>query len=137
MHYWPTRPTMSSCSPHLPVPWEGGRFRGRAGIGEYFRITAETWGEFRILAEEFRDLGDRVLVVGRVCGLGKGSRVPVEAPNAIVMDFQGDKAWRVQATSIWARRFRTWLGRRHRRRALTSCCDGCRRSAVTATRSVS
>lgn len=61
---------------------EGGGFHGRAGIEAYFQITAETWGEFRILAEDFRDLGDGVLVVGRIWGRGRGSRVPVEAPNA-------------------------------------------------------
>jgi ketosteroid isomerase-like protein len=76
---------------------EGGSFRGRDGIEAYFEITAETWSEFRIIAEEFRDLGERVLVVGKIQGRGKGSRVPVEAPNAIVMDFRGDKAWRIRS----------------------------------------
>ena len=76
---------------------EGGSFHGRAGIETYFQITAETWGEFRILAEDFRDLGDRVLVVGRIWGRGKGSRVPVEAPNAIVMDFRGEEVWRIHS----------------------------------------
>jgi len=76
---------------------EGGGFHGRTGIEAYFQITAETWSEFRILAEDFSDLGDRVLVVGRIWGRGKGSRVPVEAPNAIVMDFRGGKAWRIHS----------------------------------------
>ncbi len=76
---------------------EGGGFPGRAGIEAYFQITADTWGEFRILAEDFRDLGDRVLVVGRIWGRGKGSSVPVEAPNAIVMDFRGEKVWRIHS----------------------------------------
>jgi ketosteroid isomerase-like protein len=76
---------------------EGGGFRGRAGIEAYLQITAETWDEFRILAEDFRDLGDGALVVGRMWGRGKGSRVPVEAPNAIVMDFRGDKVWRIRS----------------------------------------
>ncbi len=76
---------------------EGGGFHGRAGIEAYFQTTAETWGEFRILAEDFRDLGDRVLAVGRMWGRGKGSRVPVEAPNAIVVDFRGEKVWRIHS----------------------------------------
>src|SRR5262249_12229220 len=83
--------------PALAGAVEGGGFHGRAGIGAYFQIIAETWGEFRILAEEFRDLGDGVLVIGRIWGSGKGSRVPVEAPNAIVMDFRGDKVWRIHS----------------------------------------
>ena len=31
---------------------EGGGFHGRDGIEAYFQITAETWSEFRILAED-------------------------------------------------------------------------------------
>jgi ketosteroid isomerase-like protein len=83
--------------PALAGAVEGGGFRGRAGIEAYFQITAETWSEFRILAEDLSDLGDRVLVVRRIWGRGKGSRVPVEAPNAIVMDFRGSKAWRIHS----------------------------------------
>ena len=30
-------------------------------------------------------------------GRGKGSRVPVEAPNAIVVDFRGEKVWRIHS----------------------------------------
>lgn len=76
---------------------EGRGFHGRAGIEAYFRVTDETWGEFRILAGDYRDLGDRVLVVGRVWGRGKGSRVPVEAPVAIVVDFRGERVWRLHS----------------------------------------
>ena len=76
---------------------EGRGFHGRAGIEAYFQVTEETWGEFRILAEDYRDLGDRVLVVGRVWGRGKGSRVPVEAPVAIVVDFRGERVWRLHS----------------------------------------
>jgi ketosteroid isomerase-like protein len=76
---------------------EGGGFHGRTGIEAYFQITTETWDEFRVVAEDFRDLGDRVLVVGRIWGRGRGSHVPVEAPNAIVMDFRGDKVWRIHS----------------------------------------
>ena len=83
--------------PALAGAVEGGGFHGRAGIEAYFQITAETWDEFRILAEDFYDLGDRVLIVGRIWGRGKGSRVPVEAPNAIVMDFRGTKVWRIHS----------------------------------------
>ena len=76
---------------------EGQGFHGLAGIETYFRVTDETWGEFRIIGEEYRDLGERVLVVGRVWGRGKGSRVPVEAPVAIVVDFRGERVWRLHS----------------------------------------
>jgi ketosteroid isomerase-like protein len=76
---------------------EEGDFQGGAGLEAYFEIMAATWGEFRILPEEFRDLDDRLLVLGRAWGLGKGSRVPVEAPHAIVMEFRGEHVWRIHS----------------------------------------
>jgi ketosteroid isomerase-like protein len=76
---------------------EGGSFQGGTGLEAYFELMAATWGEFRVLPAEFRDLGDQLLVVGRVQGLGKGSLVPVEAPHAIVMDFRGDHVWRIHS----------------------------------------
>jgi ketosteroid isomerase-like protein len=83
--------------PALTGAVEGGSFHGHGGIRAYFQMSAETWDEFRVLAEEYRDLGERVVVVGRARGCGKGSRVPVETPNAIVMDFRGDKVWRMRS----------------------------------------
>ncbi len=39
---------------HQMRPTGAGRVHGRADIEAYFQITAETWGEFRILAEDLR-----------------------------------------------------------------------------------
>ncbi len=51
-------------------------FRGRAGIESYFEALDDAWEEFRVVAEELRDLGERVLVLGRFEGRGRGSGVP-------------------------------------------------------------
>jgi uncharacterized protein len=83
--------------PSLTVAVEGGSFHGHAGISAYFQMAGKTWDEFRVLAEDFRDLGERVVVVGRALARGKGSRVPVETPYAIVLDFRGDKVWRLRS----------------------------------------
>jgi ketosteroid isomerase-like protein len=72
----------------------GGGYRGREGVDRFAADTSENWAEIQIYAEEFRDLGDRVLVLGRIKGRGKGSGVPVDAPQAIVLDFRGDRIWR-------------------------------------------
>ena len=60
---------------------EGGSFHGRAGIEAYFQITAETWSEFRIVAEDFSDLGDRVLVAGRIRGASGPASSSSKAPR--------------------------------------------------------
>jgi ketosteroid isomerase-like protein len=78
--------------PAMPVAVGGGVYKGREGIEAYFQDIRDTWEELRISAEEFRDLGDRVLVLGRVEGRGIGSGVEVNAPLGIVFELRGDKA---------------------------------------------
>ena len=48
------------------LPWTRRR-RGFAAD------TSENWEELQTVAEEFRDLGDRVLVLGRITGRGKAA----------------------------------------------------------------
>ena len=72
----------------------GGGYRGREGVDRFAADTSENWAELQIIAEEFRDLGDRVLVLGRIKGRGKGSGAPVDAPQAMILDFRADRIWR-------------------------------------------
>jgi len=51
----------------------GDEYRGREGVERFDRDRSENWEELQIVAEEFRDLGDRVLVLGRLKGRGKAS----------------------------------------------------------------
>jgi ketosteroid isomerase-like protein len=41
-------------------------YRGAEGMREYFRDVGRVWDELRLRPSEFRDLGDAVLVTGRV-----------------------------------------------------------------------
>jgi ketosteroid isomerase-like protein len=75
---------------------EAGGIRGREGVRRYFDVLDETWAEFRIVLDEFRDLGDRVLVLGRTEGRGRGSGVPVDSPYAAIFDFRDGKWWRAR-----------------------------------------
>jgi ketosteroid isomerase-like protein len=72
----------------------GGVYRGREGVEKFVADTRENWEELQAFAEEFRDLGDRVLVLGTLKGRGKGSGVPVETPFAGILDFRGDRICR-------------------------------------------
>jgi ketosteroid isomerase-like protein len=71
------------------VAIEGGIYRGRTGIENYFGTLDNAWEKFQILRDEFRDLGDLVIMLGRLEGLGKGSGVPVDSPLGMVFDFRG------------------------------------------------
>jgi ketosteroid isomerase-like protein len=41
-------------------------YRGHDGLREYFRDVALVWDELRLTPREFREVGDSVLVIGRV-----------------------------------------------------------------------
>jgi ketosteroid isomerase-like protein len=70
----------------LPVTPEGDLYRGRDAIERYFAGAGDAWEEVRVVAEEYRDLGDRVLILGRFEALGKGSGIPVSTPQATIFD---------------------------------------------------
>jgi ketosteroid isomerase-like protein len=72
----------------------GGGYRGREGVEKFDADIRENWEVLQAHPEEFRDLGDRVLVLGRVKGRGKGSGAQVDAPYAGILDFRGDRIWR-------------------------------------------
>src|SRR5438094_234070 len=71
-------------------------FQDREGIERYYGMLTESWEELQAVAQEYRDLGDRVLVLGRNRGRGKGSGVPVEGPFGAVLDFRDGKISRIR-----------------------------------------
>jgi len=72
----------------------GAFYRGREGVERFAEDTSENWEELQNVAAEFRDLGDRVFVLGRLKGRGKGSGAPVDQQYAGIYDFRGDRVWR-------------------------------------------
>src|ERR1700676_2549899 len=76
---------------------EGEIFRGRAGVETYFDRLSNAWDEFRFLADEYRDLGDVAVVLGRLEGRGRGGGVPVDSPVGAVWDLRGGEIWRLRA----------------------------------------
>ena len=77
--------------PAVAGAYEGGCYRGREGVERFVAAISEVWEEVQLIAEEFRDLGDRVLVLGRQVGRGKGSGAQVDAPLAAIFDFRGSR----------------------------------------------
>ncbi len=66
---------------------EGVVYRGLQGARQFWADMAAAWAEFSIDAEEFRDLGDEVLVLGRAIARGRKCGVAVETRTGWV-------AWR-------------------------------------------
>ncbi len=78
------------------VAGRDGPYRGRDGLRDYLDDVARVWEELRIEPDDFREVGDLVVVTGRVYAWGAG-RV-VDAPAGWV--------WRVRdARIVWGRIF--------------------------------
>jgi ketosteroid isomerase-like protein len=63
-------------------------YRGRDETKEFFRKTQELFAEFHWEPLEFIDLGDVIVVVTRLVGVGRGSDVPIEAEETDVFWFR-------------------------------------------------
>ncbi|MEK6276628.1 MAG: nuclear transport factor 2 family protein [Actinomycetota bacterium] len=69
---------------------EGRVFRGHAGIRQYFVALEESFEDLRLDIEDLIDVGDeRVVLLVRVSGRGKGSGVPVQHPYGQVWTLSG------------------------------------------------
>jgi ketosteroid isomerase-like protein len=75
---------------------EGGGYTGREGFETFLVGTRDTWDEFRVLAEEVRAIGDRVLVLCRIGGRARSSGVQVEALGAMVFEVRAGKISRAR-----------------------------------------
>jgi len=74
---------------------EGKSYRGPENAAHH-RDFLGTWKVYRLVADEVRDLGDRVLALGRVQGRGRGSGVPVDTPWGAIYDFREGKVSRAR-----------------------------------------
>jgi ketosteroid isomerase-like protein len=61
---------------------EGVVYRGLNGNRQFWTDVDAAWSEFRIDPEEFRDLGDRILVLGRAYARAEGSGIALDEPAA-------------------------------------------------------
>jgi ketosteroid isomerase-like protein len=77
---------------------EGRVFRGRQGTRDYFATLGEVFDDMRVEIEEITEAGeDRLVVMVRVTGRGKGSGVNVEQRNGQVWTFVRGKVARVDS----------------------------------------
>ncbi len=85
----------------LPVMGAIGRdesFRGRTGVEAYFDVLRDAWEDLAFApADEFRDLGERTLMLGRLQGRGRGSGVTVDTPIAVLYDHRAGQISRIHS----------------------------------------
>jgi ketosteroid isomerase-like protein len=76
---------------------EGGTVKGPDEARRFFTGLNETWETFQIEADEFRDLGDRVLSSGRLIAKGRGSEVELDHPFYSVVWIRDGRFARMQS----------------------------------------
>jgi ketosteroid isomerase-like protein len=65
--------------------------RGHDGVREMLRDLNEAFGEIDIEISEIRDLGDRLVAIGRNRARGRGSGAETETPLALVTEVRNGK----------------------------------------------
>ena len=72
-------------------------YRGHAGLREYFDELFQSFSEVHVDSREFRDLGDRVLVLYRLRVRGHDSGVVLDQPGAAIYELREGKIVRGQS----------------------------------------
>jgi ketosteroid isomerase-like protein len=76
---------------------QGRWFQGIEGIREWLREIDEQFSAWKLSGDEWRDLGDRVLVLGSVRLRGRGSGLEMDQDLGWVYTFRDGKLWRFEA----------------------------------------
>jgi uncharacterized protein len=70
-------------------------YRGHEGVRELIGDFEETFADSQMEFPEVRDLGDRILAIGRLRNRGKASGAEVESPLAYLVELRKGKVSRV------------------------------------------
>jgi uncharacterized protein len=83
--------------PGMPalVGGEATMYRGREGVRELWRDLYAAFVEIHVEFPETRDLGERIVAIGRIRARGKESGAETESPFAYVVEVRDGKAIRV------------------------------------------
>ena len=66
----------------------GGAYRGHDGLKRYLRDLDDAWESFQVEQDECRDLGEIVLMVGRLHARGRSSGLEVKERLAFLHTFR-------------------------------------------------
>jgi uncharacterized protein len=75
---------------------EGQVYRGHEGVAEAMRVWIGAWEDWKLEVEEIIDAGDRVLVIARESGRGKGSGIEIDQQSFVVFTLRQGKIVRWQ-----------------------------------------
>ena len=76
---------------------EGVVYHGPEGLREFWTQVDAVWDEFLITADEFRDLGAKVLVLGRVHARGGGSGIVLDTAGGWLAEMRAGRLIRFES----------------------------------------
>ena len=80
---------------------EGNAYRGLDGFRAWAADMEAAFAELRTTPEEFRDLDDRVLMLGRVFGRGRESGAVIESQIAFLYTLRGGRIAHAKGFLDW------------------------------------
>ena len=83
--------------PAIAATVEGGSVQGHDEFRRFFADLEETWETFRIEVDELREVGDRIMGIGRLTARGRASELELDQPIYTVLWFRGDRVARMQS----------------------------------------
>jgi len=75
-------------------------FRGHQGVRDLIQEEDEALSMYQLEVSEIRDLGDRVLAIGRIRARGRESGAEIESPFYVLTESKGTKGKDTRATRI-------------------------------------
>jgi ketosteroid isomerase-like protein len=87
---------VACCAPDVEVLLprnliEGGSYKGHEGVRRAFADAYETWEDLGFDLEGVREIGDRVVVLGRSTNVGRGEAPTIEYESAYLVDLRDGK----------------------------------------------
>ncbi len=80
----------------LRAALEGTVYGGPSSAADFWADTDESWETLAFDPDEIRDLGDRVLLIGRLRGKGRQTGVEVDSRIGAIVSFADGKVTRFQ-----------------------------------------
>jgi ketosteroid isomerase-like protein len=89
-----------------PSVWGAGKtYHGHEGLAELLAELASDWRAFESRPEEFREVGDLILVLGRVHAVPAEGDREIDSPTAWIWEMRNGKALLLQAYADPAKAF--------------------------------
>jgi ketosteroid isomerase-like protein len=70
-------------------------FTGPGAAERFWHASEEAWSDLQVAADELREVGDKVLVLGRLRGIGRATGAAVDVRCALLFDVPGGRITRM------------------------------------------